>query len=245
MSVCLIVLVPGVFLVPYAISLAPSFPNSTELVSVLASDPVAIAIQIGAIIPAHLLTIAAAWLVVTAGRTHSFTETLGWKSGGMRWWHYPLILVAFFAVAAVVGYYIPEQENDLTRILKSSRYIVFMVAFMATFTAPLVEEVVYRGILYSALQRSVGVSTAIGITTLLFAFVHLPQYYPSVSTMILLTLLSLVLTLVRVKTDNLLPCVILHTIFNAVQSLALIAQSYVNPDGTADDAVAAVINFIK
>ena len=120
-----------------------------------------------------------------------------------------------------------------------------MVAFMATFTAPLVEEVVYRGILYSALQRSVGVSTAIGITTLLFALVHLPQYYPSVSTMILLTLLSLVLTLVRVKTHNLLPCVILHTIFNAVQSLALIAQSYVNPDGTADDAVAAVINFIK
>jgi membrane protease YdiL (CAAX protease family) len=52
---------------------------------------------------------------------------------------------------------------------------------MATFTAPIVEEVIYRGILYSAFQRARGSGVAIAAVTLLFALVHVPQYYPSFS----------------------------------------------------------------
>jgi uncharacterized protein len=245
LSVCLIVILPAIFLAPYAISMNSAYPNTAELLTVLTTDPIAIALQIAAIIPAHLLTISLAWLIVTNGRTHSFTETLGWLPGGMKWWHYGVILVAFFCLAAAIGYVLPEQENELTRILRSSRYVVFLVAFMATFTAPLVEEVVYRGILYSALQRSVGVGFAVTIVTFLFAIIHLPQYYPSISTMVLLTLLSLVLTLVRVKTDNLLPCVILHTIFNGFQSMLLIAEPYLKIDSTAEDVVTAFVVLIK
>jgi membrane protease YdiL (CAAX protease family) len=144
----------------------------------------------------------------------------------MRWWHYVLILVSFFIVAGVVGSYFPEQENELTRLLRSSRAAVYLVAIMATFTAPLVEEVIYRGVLYSAFQRTFGVTLGVVAVTLLFAMVHVPQYYPSVSTIGLLLLLSLILTLVRVYTGNLLPCVVLHTIFNAIQSGALIAEPY-------------------
>jgi uncharacterized protein len=245
LSVCLIVIVPGLFLAPYAVSLSSQFPDTAELVKALGADPVAIGIQIAAVIPAHLLTIALAWLVVTNGRSFSFTETLGWRPGGMKWWHYGVILVAFFCLAVAVGKVVPEQENELTRILKSSRYIVFLVAFMATFTAPLVEEVIYRGILYSALQRSVGVSFAVTIVTLLFALVHFPQYYPSVSTMVLLTLLSLILTLVRVRTNNLLPCVILHTIFNGFQSMLLIVEPYLKVDSTADESVSSIFFLFK
>ncbi len=245
LSVALIVLIPGLFLAPYALSMSSAYPDTSELVKSLSTDTVAIAIQIAAIVPAHLLTIGLAWLVVTNGRQYSFTGTLGWQTGGMRWWHYAVILLAFFFLAVAVGNILPEQENELTRILKSSRYIVFLVAFMATFTAPLVEEVIYRGILYSALQRSVGVGGAVGIVTFLFAIVHFPQYYPSVSTMILLTLLSLILTLVRVRTGNLLPCVILHTVFNGFQSMLLIAEPYIKIDSTVEDAVTAFIGLLK
>jgi uncharacterized protein len=127
-------------------------------------------------------------------------------------------------VASLVGHYVPEQENDLIRILRSSRMAVYVVAFMATFTAPLVEEVVYRGVLYSAFQRSVGMPAAFVVVTLLFAIVHVPQYYPSYSTILLLTLLSVILTLMRAMSGNLLPSIILHTIFNGVQSILLIVQ---------------------
>lgn len=245
LSVVLIVIVPGIFLAPYALSIGSQYPDSSELVKALASDPTAIAIQIAAIVPAHLITLAVAWMVITAGREYSFTKTLGWRSGGMQWWHYIAILAGFFFLTVLIGHFLPEQENEMMRILRSSRYVVFLVAFMATFTAPLVEEVIYRGVLYSALQRTVGVGFAVGIVTFLFAAVHLPQYYPSVSTMILLTLLSLVLTLVRVKTDNLLPCVILHTIFNGFQSMLLIVEPFLKIDSKAEDAVTTVTYLLR
>ena len=225
-SVLAIVIIPSLFLFPYVVLQKPALAANQALGEFLQKDPTAIILQIVAIIPAHLLTILLAWAIVTRLNRYSFKETLGWQSGGMTWRHYLLILVFFFAVAGVVGYYSPEQENDLTRMLASSRIVVFLVAFMATFTAPIVEEVVYRGILYSAFQRARGTVVAIAAVTLLFAVVHVPQYYPSYSTIGLLVLLSLILTLIRARTNNLLPCVVLHTIFNAFQSVLLILEPY-------------------
>ncbi|MEO6334939.1 MAG: type II CAAX endopeptidase family protein [Pyrinomonadaceae bacterium] len=225
-SVVLIALIPLLFLLPYVISQGPAFSERQALAEFLKNDTTSLLLQIVAIIPAHILTLVLSWAVVTKLNKFSFRETLGWKSGGMRWPHYIGILVVFFAVAMVVGNYFPEQENELTRILQSSRWAVFLVAFMATFTAPVVEEVIYRGILYSAFQKAFGIAPAIIVVTLLFALVHVPQYYPSYSTIFLLLLLSLILTLVRSRTGNLLPCIILHTIFNGTQSILLILEPY-------------------
>lgn len=247
LSVVLVVLVPGIFLAPYALSVAADHPDREALMAALTTDPIAIGLQIAATIPAHLITLFFAWMVVTNGRKFPFFQTLGWKSGGMKWWHYVAILAGFFVLAAAVSTVLPEQENEMLRILKSSRYAVFLVAFMATVTAPFVEEVIYRGILYSALQRSVGVGWAVALVTMLFSVVHLPQYYPSWSTMLLLTVLSLALTLIRVKTDNLLPCVIFHTIFNASQSLLLILEPYLPKEAPAaiPESASAIFHLIK
>jgi membrane protease YdiL (CAAX protease family) len=166
--------------------------------------------------------------VVTNFRRFPFRKTLGWESGGVRWWHYIVILGGFIAVMVAVSMLVPEQENDLLRILKSSRWALYTIAILAVFTAPLVEEVIYRGILYSAFQRSVGTFAAVALITFLFALVHVPQYWPSFSTIFLLTLLSLILTLIRVYSGNLLPCIILHTLFNAFQSALMFAEPHLN-----------------
>ncbi len=223
-SVLFILIVPTILLLPYLVSRTPPMTGSAEMAEFAKSDPTAIVLQILAIIPAHLLTILIAWMVVTRIRKYPFRETLGWQRGGFRWWHYCFILVSFMVVAAIVGYFFPEQENDLLRILKSSRAAVYIVAFVATFTAPIVEEVVYRGVLYSAFQRSFGVFMAFIAVTLMFALVHVPQYYPSFSTIFLLTVLSMTLTAMRVMSKNLLPCIILHTLFNGLQSVFLLIE---------------------
>jgi membrane protease YdiL (CAAX protease family) len=229
-SVLAIIIVPTIVVLPYVVSQGPGFGDNQALGGFLQQDPWAIILQMVAIIPAHLLTLAVAWAVVTRARTFSFRESLGWETGGMKWWHHVVILGAFFAIAIVVGNYFPEQENELTRILKSSRYAVFIIAFMATFTAPLVEEVIYRGLLYSAFQRTLGVGPGVAAVTLLFALVHVPQYYPSYSTIFLLLLLSLTLTAVRAVTGNLWPCIVLHTVFNATQSILLILEPYISTE---------------
>ncbi|MEO6587861.1 MAG: CPBP family intramembrane glutamic endopeptidase, partial [Pyrinomonadaceae bacterium] len=122
--------------------------------------------------------------------------------------------------------YFGEQDNELLRILRSSRTAVILIAIMATFTAPIVEELIYRGILYSAFQRTFGVKLAVILVTLAFALVHVPQYWGDFVSISMICLLSLILTLVRVKTDNLLPCIVLHFVFNGIQSLVLILEPY-------------------
>ena len=223
-SVLFILIIPSIFLLPYLASLDPPISDTDQIIEFAKSDPTSIVLQILGIIPAHILTLVLAWLVVTRLRRFSFRETLGWEKGGFAWWHYAIVLGSFLVVAAVVNIVAPEQENDLIRILKSSRSAIYMVAFVATFTAPLVEEVVYRGILFSAFQRSFGMPAAFLFVTLLFSIVHVPQYYPSYSTIFLLTLLSFTLTAIRVRTNNLLPCIILHTLFNGFQSIFLLLE---------------------
>jgi membrane protease YdiL (CAAX protease family) len=226
-SVLFIVLVPTIAVVVYLAVRGVNLGDAAGMKEGLLGDPNAILVNIIGVLPAHLATILIAWAVVTAANKHSFREMLGWEWGGFRPTYLIGIVVAFFILAAVVSTLFPEQENDLIRILRSSRSAVLVVAFMATFTAPLVEEVVYRGIMYSSFQRTFGVPIAVILVTILFAVVHVPQYYPSYSTILVICLLSLVLTLIRARSKNLLPCIVLHTIFNAVQSLLLIVEPYI------------------
>lgn len=240
-SFIFIAVVPLFFILPYAFSKNVNFADAPALTKFLLDDPTAVLLQVLATIPAHVFTVLLGWLVVTRFRKFSFRETLGWQNGGLKWWHYPLILLGIFAVSALVSQFFPQQDNDMQRILRSSQAAVFAVAFLATFTAPLTEEVVYRGILYSAFQRTIGVPAAVVFVTLIFAAVHFYQYWGSPSTIFLIYFLSLVLTLVRVVSKNLLPCIILHTLINGVQSIALVVQSFAPPVEESAPAQAAVI----
>lgn len=239
-SVLFIVIFPGLFLLPYLASLDALQPE--QIVEIAKTDVTAIILQLIAILPAHIFTLILAWVVATRFKQYKLRDTLGFDKGGFVWWHYVVILIGFFAIAGVVSSYFPEQQNDLLRILQSSRTAVYVIAFMATFTAPVVEEVVYRGIVYSAFQRSFGIPAAFVFVTLLFAIVHIPQYYPSYSTMFLLLLLSVVLTLIRVVSGNLLPCIILHTVFNAFQSALLLLEPLIGTDQA--DQTGAVVRLM-
>ena len=226
-SVLMILVVPTIFLLPYLYTQLGGVVDGQRLAEIATKDTTAVFIQAAAIFPAHLITLAVGWALVTNTRKFPFFETLGWRSGGVRWWHYLAIMVGFVGIMLIVGALVPEQENEMLRMIKSSKSVLYTIAILSVLTAPLIEEVVYRGVLYSAFQRSVGQSAAVVLVTLLFALVHVPQYWPSFSTIFLLTLLSLILTLLRVYSGNLLPAVVLHTIFNGFQSVLLVAEPHI------------------
>lgn len=230
LSIAFIFVFPVIFITPYLVTQNIDISDRARMSEIITNDKTAILLQLLSVIPAHLLTLVVGWAVVTNLKKYSFRQTLGWNWNGFKIWHAFAITAGFFALGIASKFVFPEQENEMDRIIKSSQAAVFLVAFFATFTAPLVEELVYRGILYSALQRRFGVVLAVSFVTLLFAAIHIPQYsqngVPDYGTIILLLLLSLVLTLIRVRTKNLLPCIVLHMVFNGIQSLLLIIQPY-------------------
>ncbi len=221
--------------------------RAMDLPKMLRDDPVLILTAISSVIVAHILTILLAWAIITKLGKISFTQALGWSMNGFRVWMCFVVVALFYFYAAGMSYIFGSQDNELKHILESSRTVVYVVAFMATFTAPLVEEVIYRGILYSAFRKSFGVVLAIAITTGLFAAVHVPQYYPDTATILTICVLSLVLTLVREKTGNLLPCIALHTIFNGSQSILLLLQPYLESlvPATTEDKPAMFLLIVE
>src|SRR4029450_832140 len=79
------------------------------------------------------------------------------------------------------------------------------VGIVAVVSAPFVEEVVFRGVLYPALARNVGRIAGVLIVSPLFLYVHVDQYAGSIVLLVPLGLLSLVLTALRAYSGSLLP----------------------------------------
>jgi hypothetical protein len=107
-------------------------------------------------------------------------------------------------------------------MLKASNAVRYVVAFLAVFTAPLAEELVYRSLLYSPLKRALGTIGAVAIATYLFAMVHVLQYWGAWGSLTCLLILSLFLTMIRAATKSLLPCVAIHTLFNTIGAIGIL-----------------------
>ncbi len=221
-----------VLLVPYALhrGITPSSPDfGLKFVEFATTDKTAILLQVWSLLPSHILTVVLVWLVITRFGRRPFLDSLGlrWSSGFEIWVSLGLGIL-MFGVASVTAWLIgADKPTQLEQIVNSSLAARYAVAFLAVFTAPFVEELVYRGVLYSALQRIVGVTGAVAIVLGLFTLIHVPQYWPNVGIVVAVGLLSVALTLVRAYSGRLLPCVIIHLVFNGIQSVLLIAEAYV------------------
>lgn len=249
-SIFFIFVIPVIFVTFYLLGKHVDFSDREALTTLLKSDETAIVLQLLSVIPAHLLTLALAWVVVTKFRTYPFREMLGWEWGSFRIWHAIILFLLFWGFALLMISIFGKVENDFEKMLASSRAAVYLVAFFATFTAPIVEEVVYRGLLYSAFQKRFGMILGIIAVTILFTLVHVPQYsmnnVPDYATISTLLMLSLALTLVRAKTGNLYPCIVLHTLVNGIQSFFLILEPYL-PKSLTDtpDPTSTILHLFR
>lgn len=165
----------------------------------------------------------AAWLVVTKVGRRPFWQTLGWGwIPQFKMVHAIGLAFLMFGVAILSERLLPHRETDLEKFLKMGMGIRVMVAALAVMTAPLIEEIVYRGVIYSSVEGLMGKPAAVIFVTLLFALVHVPQYWGSVASIAAILSLSFVLTLLRAWTGKLLPCVATHLVYNGIQAAILL-----------------------
>ena len=234
-SILVQAIIPLLFIVPFALhrGLNPSSPDFGRAALELAvTDPTAIFLQVLSILPTHILTLALLWAFVTRFGKRPFLASFGWG------WSRSL---GVFEGAALVGLGVllfgigvmlatllgADKPTQLEQLINSSTGARYAIAALAVFTAPFVEEFVYRGVVYSALQRAVGVKAAVVFVLGLFTLIHVPQYSPNIGVLSAVALLSIVLTIIRAYTGRLLPCVVIHMSFNAVQAVLLVFEPYV------------------
>ena len=60
----------------------------------------------------------------------------------------------------------------------------------------------------------------------MFAGLHVYQYRQNLGAILSISLLSFVLTFIRARTGRLLPCFVIHLVFNGVQSFIIVLEPY-------------------
>lgn len=223
-SVVLLLFVPLIPVIPYVVYKV--FVQGTA--EGLGTDPNLIFISILGVLPAHALTFLIVWLVVTKNGRRPLWQTLGWSwPRNFGPWKAIGLAVLLLAFGGLVTQYLGGAETQLDQIINSSLKARFVTAFLAAGTGPLVEELVYRGVLYAAFQRVLGMTWAVVLVSILFAGVHVLQYYNNLGVIAVVSLLSVALTLVRARTGRLLPSYIMHFVFNGIQAIILVLQPFV------------------
>ena len=114
----------------------------------------------------------------------------------------------------------PAAEQDVVILVKNTQ-TAFMrsgLAFAALVSAPLVEESIFRGVLYPAIKQYANRFIALLFTSLIFA-----AFPENLMTFVPLALFGVLLALLYDRTRVLMACVLAHFTFNAVNFLLLVA----------------------
>ena len=212
---------------------------------VLIADKLFIFLNVLSVFPAHFLTLALVWAVVTRFGKLPFWSTIGWgwrENFGI--WKSAAIAIALFFVAVLLGYLFREQPTEMEKLVLSSRKTAYAIAILAIATAPFVEELVYRGVLFAAVEKAAGVVWATLIVASLFAGIHVWEYWPNLGALSTIALLSFALTFVRARTGRILPGIVIHFIFNGIQSVLIILQPYLDHLQRAREHKAALTLFL-
>ena len=133
-----------------------------------------------------------------------------------------LLLVNEISSLVLKSFRVVPVEQQVVVIVKSHSGSAQRLALAAAALvfAPLVEESIFRGILYPAIRQRGHMLIALLFTSLLFAAIHanLMTFFP-------LFLFAIILVVLYELTDVLLTSMVAHAVFNAVNFLLLIYET--------------------
>lgn len=124
-------------------------------------------------------------------------------------------LISVFVVGSVLvalGLDAGEEQGLVPKGWDSSRLAPFVANFVViAVAAPIVEELVFRGVGFAALRQVGGVAFAVAGTAIAFGLVH-----GLVVGLPILVFFGVVLALLRTRTGSVYPPIVLHGVFNGL-----------------------------
>jgi membrane protease YdiL (CAAX protease family) len=155
-------------------------------------------------------------------------HTLGMRPVAWQWLAAVPIIYAILTFSYVLLYrgmvavfgpatHWPAQLTPETLAATQQPALEALVIITGTILTPLVEELLFRGVLYQALRRSLPVSGATVLSAMIFALMHL-----NVVMFIPLLVMGLILALVYEWSGSIVPTILLHACNNGIMLLILL-----------------------
>ena len=124
----------------------------------------------------------------------------------------PVLVAALFIIVALVNLmkYVPEKQAVVELFMKEKNapFLIYTSIF-AAFAGPIVEELFFRGFMYSAFKKSIGIFWAGLLTSMLFSALH-----THVVGFLPILILGMLLAYLYEKTGTLVSSITVHTIHN-------------------------------
>ena len=142
-------------------------------------------------------------------------------------WSIPKIVLstaAAFVIAIALNYIL--YYSGVTRIFTTYQEAVegsvvgqplILIIIVNVILAPIVEEIVFRGLTYRRIREKLGVTAAIILTSLMFGLYHMNMVQ-----FIYATLLGLLLAYYVEKSNSLVPCILAHMAANSFAVISFI-----------------------
>ncbi|GGA35961.1 CPBP family intramembrane glutamic endopeptidase [Dyella nitratireducens] len=121
------------------------------------------------------------------------------------------------------GHEVTQNVQELTQ--HASDHLRLPLAIVAVTVGPMIEELMFRGVLLSALMRRMSTALSVALCAALFSLVHLSgldfQWYALPNLM----LFAVALCWLRLKSGSLWPAILAHGLYNLFALVALFAAA--------------------
>jgi membrane protease YdiL (CAAX protease family) len=114
--------------------------------------------------------------------------------------------------------YSPKPQN-VQQFLQTEGFTITAAYFMLVYSAPVWEEIVFRGILQDGLQKTLSPFFAVITSGLIFGVIHFDP-----DQMIPLILLGFIFGWMYTKSRSVFPCIIAHSFVNTVGAVNLLSK---------------------
>ncbi len=136
----------------------------------------------------------------------------------------PVLAGIFFCVLVVAKLlnYTPPAEPIYELVFKERRpHLLVVISLMVALIGPVVEEIFFRGFLYSALKKRLNVTAAMVVSACIFSLLH-----TNVLGFLPIVFLGIFLAYLREKTGSLIPSITVHMVHNAALTALMFLAKY-------------------
>jgi membrane protease YdiL (CAAX protease family) len=170
----------------------------------------------------YLLLFATIYALMALRGRLPFWKAVKWKRPTLQ---RAIVFLSCGSILAVAVQFAPTIFPDRNQFplqqLFNSPATAYAVGAFAVLIAPLMEELVFRGVLFAIFEDVVGLRFAVITTAVLFAGMHIPEYRGAWNHVFLLLIVGLVFSFARGMTGSLAPSVFLHAAYNFCQLVIL------------------------
>jgi membrane protease YdiL (CAAX protease family) len=172
------------------------------------------------------IPVVALMFALVEGKYHvAFWQAIRWNWPRSGWRLLVLGAATFFALSLLENWLPMPKDTPFGHLFDGPRD-AYLLATLAVSIGPLMEELFFRGFLYSVVARRWGVRWGIFLAALPFALLHLRQYGYAWGVVLVIFLVGVVCGVVRAVTRSVGASFLVHAGYNGSQMLIAIVLTH-------------------